>query len=88
MSSYKREYNSERRRKRRNLTPKNLGVKIRENITPRGDGNLTDTEIKYLPLINKREYNSERRRKLKDKIRSYTPLMQIRENITPRGDGN
>ena len=40
---YKREYNSERRRKRKKLDFEELPDKlfnIRENITPRGDGNL------------------------------------------------
>ena len=63
----KREYNSERRRK---LTYSYLRYhdilnKIRENITPRGDGNAFKRLVYKLKLISyKREYNSERRRKL------------------------
>ena len=63
----KREYNSERRRKLIliNLSIKKSMLKIRGNITPRGDGNM----IAGVELLrrkdrkNKREYNSERRRK-------------------------
>ena len=36
---YKREYNSERRRKLTNFTTSKIPIYIRENITPRGDGN-------------------------------------------------
>ena len=41
VEKYKREYNSERRRKHeyRDYDPKNGDSRIRENITPRGDGN-------------------------------------------------
>ena len=38
---------------------------IRENITPRGDGNSLYFLASFrLAFLNKREYNSERRRKL------------------------
>ena len=42
-----------------------LEIEIRENITPRGDGNfkMSCTDTIY-PDLDKREYNSERRRKL------------------------
>ena len=38
---------------------------IRENITPRGDGNLqmVQKDNGLVLYLNKREYNSERRRK-------------------------
>ena len=36
---HKREYNSERRRKLTNFTTSKIPIYIRENITPRGDGN-------------------------------------------------
>ena len=39
-------------------------MQIRENITPRGDGNLILLSIKRISFLHKREYNSERRRKL------------------------
>jgi len=63
----KREYNSERRRKLNNIKELQVFFKtcnIRENITPRGDGNLLE-QIRYntRKQYNKREYNSERRRK-------------------------
>ena len=62
--------------------------KVRENITPRGDGNLLIAEQLFNDIIvGKREYNSERRRKLKDSI-SIKVIVMVRENITPRGDGN
>ena len=64
--------------------------KIRENITPRGDGNL---KIFFIIVredrCHKREYNSERRRKLEGMYESKrVKSILIRENITPRGDGN
>ena len=45
---------------------KGINNEIRENITPRGDGNCMDIKdaIKTSSLAYKREYNSERRRKL------------------------
>ena len=63
---------------------------IRENITPRGDGNL---KIFFIIVredrCHKREYNSERRRKLEGMYESKrVKSILIRENITPRGDGN
>ena len=60
---------------------------IRENITPRGDGNMGYKNYN-LSYINKREYNSERRRKPIINIISIDNSNCIRENITPRGDGN
>ena len=61
---------------------------IRENITPRGDGNIYERMLRR-DFKNKREYNSERRRKLILLISSPNkPDIIIRENITPRGDGN
>ena len=62
---------------------------IRENITPRGDGNLliVYSSWLFLALVHKREYNSERRRK-HSKTDSVGRKLYIRENITPRGDGN
>ena len=61
---------------------------IRENITPRGDGNFISASDK-LSNFNKREYNSERRRKLFIIPKSIIFFVEIiRENITPRGDGN
>ena len=39
--------------------------RIRENITPRGDGNSKLALILFIGTsVHKREYNSERRRKL------------------------
>ena len=40
---------------------------IRENITPRGDGNAFE-KLNIYPPLNKREYNSERRRKQTSEI--------------------
>ena len=63
--------------------------KIRENITPRGDGNFRiypNKEQKI--LLDKREYNSERRRKQSFSFIVLLSFNSIRENITPRGDGN
>ena len=72
-SIYKREYNSERRRKLLANTPLSNKIKsIRENITPRGDGNLINIPLLKI-LLNKREYNSERRRKLN----KYTTIKNI-----------
>ena len=66
-SSHKREYNSDRRRKLSLVYQYKYLVKIRENITPIGDGNLKKgwgvTNLSTQDL-NKREYNSDRRRKL------------------------
>ena len=63
--------------------------KIRENITPRGDGNSNKSYIIKETFIDKREYNSERRRKLYIILLCILNIwFSIRENITPRGDGN
>ena len=61
--------------------------KIRENITPIGDGNYIKSLLLLFKFLNKREYNSDRRRK---QLKKYliTLTNEIRENITPIGDGN
>ena len=53
LSLYKREYNSERRRKPKNFESSiNYTDLIRENITPRGDGNLwMSKDVFYLTTI-------------------------------------
>ena len=62
---------------------------IRENITPRGDGNCVKIAVcSSLLFFYKREYNSERRRKHTLVTKIYHSKIIIRENITPRGDGN
>ncbi len=63
---YKREYNSERRRKHRVTSGLTIPPhpQIRENITPRGDGNSLKDLVVGNGILHKREYNSERRRKL------------------------
>ena len=94
ISIYKREYNSDRRRKflsYQNIDSLRLLCKIRENITPIGDGNSSSQYFIFPKnvALDKREYNSDRRRKfyiLVQFFQSYTN--EIRENITPIGDGN
>ena len=63
-------------------------ISIRENITPRGDGNININVYLYFPTVHKREYNSERRRKRMAYEIVKKEREKIRENITPRGDGN
>ena len=46
---------------------------IRENITPRGDGNYDNDDDDYVHgYHHKREYNSERRRKRKNSFISIS----------------
>ena len=63
---------------------------IRENITPRGDGNedasLTTIRTTFF-IIRENITPRGDGNNLNDMITSYKTA-KIRENITPRGDGN
>ena len=92
MSKYnKREYNSERRRKHffSSLVVSNF-FRIRENITPRGDGNLDFFQfLSMFPHLIRENITPRGDGNIYKFFNSIAINSSIiRENITPRGDGN
>ena len=89
---HKREYNSERRRKHiKSFIDNPLLPYIRENITPRGDGNLFwSKSIRYIcnTSIIRENITPRGDGNLKKDVLYPAISFSIRENITPRGDGN
>ena len=61
---------------------------IRENITPRGDGNPPKTTIIITYITCIRENITPRGDGNPASVPATLKLTSIRENITPRGDGN
>ena len=64
-----------------------IKIKIREQITPKGDGNFLSIVLNKISFLDQRTDNSERRRKLKSN-EDREKFILIREQITPKGDGN
>ena len=63
--------------------------RIRENITPRGDGNpFTAILIAFAPLFIRENITPRGDGNRNDELLQYLAYEKIRENITPRGDGN